>query len=602
MIDHAAARIERRQARPTRPVWPTLRRAIALHRPERYRVAALLGTILVSALCGLGPPLAIRRILDHALPDADRFELNLLVALMLVLVVTAALLGVMQTYQSNTIGQNVMFRLRSQLYRHLGGMSIRWFTANRTGEALSRVSNDVAGVQTVVSESLGGVFRNAIVATTTFALMLTLDWKLALFCAVLMPLFLFPARRVGNVQRQLVGQSQEQLAALNSQMQETLSVSGALLVKTFGRQEDEATRFDDTAGRIRSLNIRRAMVGRWFNMSMGIVAAIGPAVIYWYGGYRIIGGDSSVGTVVAFAALLTRLFEPVSALLSVNVTILSSVALFERLFDYADMDQEIADRPGATPLTDAKGHVRFEDVSFSYLPGQPALRGVSFDAPPTTFVALVGPSGAGKTTTAYLVPRLYDVDAGRVLIDGRDVRDVTLDSLQACIGMVNQETYLFHDSIRENIRYGRPLATNGDIEAAARAANIHDFIASLPAGYDTQVGERGYRLSGGEKQRVAIARAVLKDPAILILDEATSSVDSRTERAIQDALDHLIRGRTVIAIAHRLSTVLAADQIVVIEGGRVVETGPHFDLLARGGLYSRLYEEQFQPLQAEPAK
>lgn len=601
-MNHWAARAERRKARPARPAWPTLKRALALHRPERPRVAVLLATILVASLAGLGAPLIIRRIIDHALPSGDRRELNILVAVMLAAVLSVALLGVLQTYQSNTIGQNVMYRLRRELYRHLSGMSMRWFTANRTGETLSRVNNDVGGVQQVVSEALGGIFGNLITASTTFGLMLAMDWKLALFCTAFLPLFLIPAWFVGNIQREIVSESQEQIAALNSQMQETLSVSGALLVKTFGRAEDEADRFNETAARIRALNIRRAMVGRWFWMSTGIVAAIGPAIVYWYGGHRVIGAESSPGTVVAFAALLTRLFEPVAALMNVNVTVLSSVALFERLFDYLDMEQEVSDRPGAVPLVEARGHVTFEHVSFSYLRGQPVLKDVSFDVPPGHFAALVGPSGAGKTTTAYLVPRLYDVDSGRVTVDGHDIRDVTLDSLGACIGMVNQEPFLFHDTIRENIRYGRPQATDDEVEAATRAANIHEFIAGLPGGYDTLVGERGYRLSGGEKQRVAIARALLKDPAILILDEATSSVDSRTERAIQDALEHLTRGRTVIAIAHRLSTVLAADIIVVVDGGRVVESGSHQELLERDGLYARLYEQQFQPVAAAAAK
>jgi ATP-binding cassette subfamily B protein len=337
-------------------------------------------------------------------------------------------------------------------------------------------------------------------------------------------------------------------------------------------------------------------------MFMGLFGSIAPAVVYWYGGYQVIGGRASLGTVVAFAGLVNRLFGPISSLLGVQVTVLSSLALFERIFDYLDLEQEIRDRPGALPLRSAEGHLAFEDVSFSYLKGIPTLHHVSFDVPPGHFAALVGPSGAGKTTIAYLVPRLYDVRTGRVTIDGHDVRDLTLESLGEAISMVNQEPFLFHTSIRENLRYARPDATDVEIEAAARAANIHDFIAGLPHGYETVVGERGYRLSGGEKQRVAIARAVLKDPAILILDEATSSVDSGTERAIQQALERLTRGRTVLAIAHRLSTVLAADIILVVEGGRVVESGSHAALLAAGGVYARLYEQQFRPERTpEPA-
>jgi ATP-binding cassette subfamily B protein len=587
-------RMERRQARPQQPVWPTLRRALALLWPHRWLLLAYLATIGVTSIVGLGPPLLIRRLIDQAIPAGSGGQINLLILAMVALVLIGAAVGVLRSYISNLVGQGVVLDLRARLYRHLSGMSLRWFTQSRTGETLSRVSSDVGGVQDVVSNSLGAVVENAIIAGSTFALMLALDWRLALFSVAFLPIFIIPSRRVGNVQRDLSRQIQEHQASLSAHMQETLSVSGAFLVKTFGRAEDEATTFEQTARRIRDLNVRRAMVGRWFGMTMGLFGAITPAVVYWYGGHQVIGGGASLGTVVAFAALTGRIFGPVSSLLGVNVTVLSSLALFERIFEYLDLKHEIADKPDATPLTHPQGRLTFEDVTFSYVKDLPVLRDVSFDAPPGAFIALVGHSGAGKTTIAHLVPRLYDVTGGRVLIDGHDVRDVTLESLGARISIVNQEPFLFHTSIRQNLRYARPDAADEQIEAAARTANIHDFIAGLPSGYDTIVGERGFRLSGGEKQRVAIARALLKDPAILILDEATSSVDSATERAIQDALDRLTRGRTVLAIAHRLSTVLAADMILLIDGGRVAESGRHAELLARGGLYAKLYEHQFR--------
>ncbi len=583
----------RQRARPTRPVWPTLKRALGLIRPYHPHVLGYLITVTLSALAGLGQPLLIKQLIDGAIPLKDGNQINLLVMAMLVLVLLAALNGTLQSYLSNVVAHNVVFDLRSHIYKHLSGMSLRWFTSNRTGESVSRVNNDVGGVQGVFFETLGGVVGNVITVGSTLVVMIGMDWRLTLLSLIFVPVFIIPARRVGNLQRQLLSETHEQMAGMNNQMQETLSVSGAMLVKAFGREEKEVDTFQQTARNIRDLNIRRAMIGRWFNTSLSLFGSITPAVVYWYGGHQIIGGDASLGTVVAQATLLGRLFGPISSLLGVHVTVLSSIALFERIFDYLDLDKDVIDSPEARPLSNVRGAIRFEHVNFSYGESYETLQDISFEVPAGKFAALVGPTGAGKTTIAYLIPRLYDVSDGRVLIDGQDVRDVTLASLGAAIGMVNQEPFLFHASILQNLRYARPDSSDAEVEAAAKAANIHDFIVSLPYGYETVVGERGYRLSGGEKQRIAIARAILKDPAILILDEATSSVDTATERTIQDAIEGLSRGRTVVAIAHRLSTILSADIILVIDHGQLVEMGRHQELLARGGLYARLYMQQF---------
>ncbi len=590
-----------RRQRPTRPIRPTVMRALGLYRNHAGMLVLLFLAIAAASVLGLGPALAIREIVDGAFRKGDSGYLNVLVLGMTVLIGLAVLAGVAQSYLSQTIGQQVMFELRDRMYRHLGSMSLRWFTSNRSGEMLSRINNDIGAVQAVVSETLAGVIGSLIIGATTLSLMFVIDWRLTLFCVAFIPLFILPSRYVGNKQRQLNMEIQEEYSRLNVHMQETLSVSGALLMKTYGRERQEASEFASIAARLRDLNIRASMVGRWFGAGLTAFGSISPAVIYWYGGHRLLDGDATLGTVIAFSALLSRLFGPVQSLLRAHVTIVSSVALFERIFDYMDLEPEIVDRPGALSLGRAAGAVTFEHVSFSYAEGSPVLHDISFAAQAGQFIALVGHSGAGKTTTAYLVPRLYDADSGRVSIDGHDVRNLQLASVAENVGVVSQETYLLHDTIAENIRYGSTEAGDEAVEEAARAANIHDFVDALPLGYQTIVGERGFRLSGGERQRIAIARALLKGPAVLILDEATSAVDSRTERAIQEALDRLTQGRTVIAIAHRLSTVLRADQILVFERGRIIERGTHAELMGFGGEYAILYQQQFLPDEATTA-
>ena len=644
-----------------------LGRVLSYARPYWGQIGGMLVMILFSTGVSLVSPLIFRTMIDKVLPSKNLNQLVMLAIALLILPILNGGISVVQRRLNSIVGEGVIYDLRVALFGKLQRMSLRFFTNTKVGELMSRLNNDVVGAQNAISNTIVNIITNIIEAIAILAVMLSLQWKLTLVSVIILPLFILAAQRLGTVLRDLARKQMEANAQMNAHMNETLNIGGALLVKLFGRSHEETNRFRERAASVRDIGIRRSVIGSSFFVMLGLVSAVGTALVYGLGGWYVIQGTFTIGTIVAFGSYLGQLYSALQGLASAPVDFSTSMVSFERVFEVIDLPQDILEKENAIVLNNASGNLEFDNVTFNYSVdeskllkdvkrygkmedvgavlsgGKPttedgqqttakgqngqypsgtmssivnrrdeetgsdspeadstsqardvALEGISFKAATGQLVALVGPSGAGKTTVTYLIPRLYDPIDGVIRIDGHDVKDVTLDSLAAAIGMVTQETYLFHDTIRTNLTYARMDASQSEIEAAAKAANIHQFIMDLPDGYDTIVGERGYRLSGGERQRIALARVILKDPKILVLDEATSSLDSESESLIQDALKRVMAGRTSIVIAHRLSTILAANLILVMDRGKIVERGTHEQLLATGGLYSQLYETQFR--------
>ncbi|MFM8368971.1 MAG: ABC transporter ATP-binding protein [Chloroflexota bacterium] len=623
-----------------------LLRVLNYAKPYWWHIAGMLVTILLSTGLSLLTPLIFRNMIDVVLPAKDTQRLIWLGLALLFIPALNGGINVLQRRLNSTVGEGVIFDLRSSLFSRLQHMSLRFFTNTKTGELMSRLNSDVVGAQNAISNTIVNIVTNIVEAIALFAVMISLEWRLTLVSILILPLFIITAQRLGTVLRDIARQAMDTNAQMNAHMNETLNIGGALLVKLFGRTREEEKRFRERAANVRDIGIRRAVIGSSFFVIFGLVTAVGTALVYGLGGYYVITDVFTVGTIVAFGSYLGQLYGTLQGLASAPVDFSTSMVSFERVFEIVDLPQDIVEKENAIELKDVKGELEFNNVTFNYKVDESillkdvkrygsmdnvkavlsggngdastikrrversasdsaetdstsqardvALEGISFTARPGNLIALVGPSGAGKTTVTYLIPRLYDPSAGEIRIDGHNLKDVTLESLSQSIGMVTQETYLFHDTIRTNLTYAKPDATQAEIELAAKAANIHNFIMDLSDGYDTIVGERGYRLSGGEKQRIALARVILKDPRILVLDEATSSLDSESEALIQDALKRVMAGRTSIVIAHRLSTILAADMILVMDRGRIVERGTHEELLVTGGIYSQLYETQFR--------
>ena len=603
-------------------------------KPYWFQVCALLVTILIISGIGLISPLLYRDLIDVAIPDRDFSRINLLALGMIGIPIINGIIGVWQRRLNAAVGEGVIFDLRQALYGHLQRMSLRFFTETRTGELMSRLNNDVIGAQRAISNTLVTILSNFVTLVATLSIMIALEWRLTLLGLVILPVFIVPARRVGKILRDLRRRSLENNAEMNATMNETLNVSGALLVKLFAREKSEGNRFRTHAAEVRDLGIRSAVVGHWFFMLLSVVSAVGSAIIFWIGSHLVLRGEFTIGTIVAFGTYLTGMYGPLMALTNAQVQFAESMVSFERVFEVLEIPLEITEKKDALQLNNMLGKIEFKDVEFSYHSKDDekiglqniarfswrsdgmahikrgieksdtdtdlksevviwALENINFSIEPGELIALVGPSGAGKTTATYLIPRLYDPTSGQVIIDGHDIRDLTLHSLADNIGMVTQETFLFYDTIKANLLYANPEANDQEMKAAAKVANIHEFIMSLPDRYDTVVGERGYRLSGGERQRIAIARVVLRNPRILVLDEATSSLDSLSEDLIQRAMKTVMENRTSLVIAHRLSTILAADKILVFDQGKLVQQGNHEQLMKTSGLYRTLYETQF---------
>jgi ATP-binding cassette subfamily B protein len=622
-----------------RVTWGLMKRVLGYSYPYRWQIIGMLLLIMINTGLTLLTPLILRQLIDSTIPEGNVNQLVLLALGLLLIPSLGGIISVGQRRLNAGVGEGVIYDLRVGLYSHLQRMSLGFFTNTKVGELMSRLNNDVVGAQNAISNTIVNMITNIIQASAVLLVMLALEWRLTLVSVFVLPLFFLAARRLGGRLRDIAREGMEANAQMNAMMNETLNIGGALLVKLFGRRQVEVNRFEDRAAEVRDIGVRRAVTGATFFVIIGLVSAVGTALVYGIGGFYVITGAFTIGTIVAFGAYLTSLYSSLSGLANAPVEFATSVVSFERVFEVIDLPLDIDETPDAVIIQDVSGELVFDEVIFRYevdekillsdvrrygrmdnvtavlsggkksespkdgREGQEsitrsqartlALDQISFHVKPGQLVALVGPSGAGKTTLTYLIPRLYDPSEGRILIDGHDLRQVTLDSLSTQIGMVTQETHLFHDTIRTNLLYAKLDATQTELESAAKAANIHEFIMELPDGYDTITGERGYRLSGGEKQRIALARVILKDPRILVLDEATSHLDSESEALIQEALKHVMAGRTSIVIAHRLSTILAADLILVMDRGRIVEQGTHEQLLALGGLYASLYDTQF---------